>query len=201
MRRCCDPQLKMVKLLNFTAQHSSILPPHECLVDGFPQLEDVIADGQVVLQPERRQHHAVADGEGEPQLVLVPWLHGPASPHLRLEVLQVADVWLDVRPHRPGWHIWGYGGSWCDGRRGVGRQRRMRVIGVHLVLETAKLRKCSYTIFVKLTFKDATCISKCWLKKTVLLLSTLICFNKNTKIISGLVKITKGKPRPKKPVA
>lgn len=37
-------------------------------------MEDVVADSQVVLQTERLQHHAVPDGEGEPQLLVgVRW--------------------------------------------------------------------------------------------------------------------------------
>lgn len=41
-------------------------PPHEGLVDGGPQVEDVIADSQVVLQSERLQHHPIPHGEGQP---------------------------------------------------------------------------------------------------------------------------------------
>ena len=46
------------------------LPPHECLVDGGPQVEDVVADGQVVLQPEGLQHHPVPYREGQPELLV-----------------------------------------------------------------------------------------------------------------------------------
>ena len=50
------------------------LPPHEGLVDGGPQVEDVVADGQVVLQPEGLQHHPVPHREGQPQLLVgVAW--------------------------------------------------------------------------------------------------------------------------------
>lgn len=44
-------------------------PHHEGLVDGVTQLEDVVADGQVVLQAEGLQHHAVPHREGQPQLL------------------------------------------------------------------------------------------------------------------------------------
>lgn len=47
--------------------HSS--PYDQRFVDGLAQLEDVVADGQVVLQPEGLEDHAVSDGEGQPQVV------------------------------------------------------------------------------------------------------------------------------------
>lgn len=46
-------------------------PPHQRLVDRGPQVKDVVADGQVVLQAEGLQHHTIAHGECEPQLVIV----------------------------------------------------------------------------------------------------------------------------------
>lgn len=48
-----------------------ISPPHERLVHRRPQVEDVVADGQVVLQPERLQDDAVPHWEGQPQLLVV----------------------------------------------------------------------------------------------------------------------------------
>lgn len=36
-----------------------------------PQVKDVVADGQVVLEAEGLQHHAIPHGEREPQLVVV----------------------------------------------------------------------------------------------------------------------------------
>lgn len=48
-----------------------ILPPHERLVHRRSQVEDVIADGQVVLQPEGLQDDAVPHWEGQPQLLVV----------------------------------------------------------------------------------------------------------------------------------
>ena len=33
------------------------------------QLEDMVADGQVVLQPERLQDHPVPHGEGQPKVI------------------------------------------------------------------------------------------------------------------------------------
>lgn len=51
-----------------------LLPHNERLVDGLPQLEDVVADGQVVLQPERLQNHAVSHREGQTEVVAwVTW--------------------------------------------------------------------------------------------------------------------------------
>lgn len=46
-------------------------PPHQCLVNCGPQVEHMVADGQVVLQAEGLQNHAIPHGEGEPQLVVV----------------------------------------------------------------------------------------------------------------------------------
>lgn len=49
-------------------------PPHERLVDGWSKVEDVVTDGQVVLQAERLQHHPVPDWERQPQLLIgVSW--------------------------------------------------------------------------------------------------------------------------------
>ncbi len=44
-------------------------PPHERLVDRLAQVEDVVADGEVVLEAEGRQHDPVAHREREAQLV------------------------------------------------------------------------------------------------------------------------------------
>lgn len=44
-------------------------PHHEGLVDRVTELEDVVADSQVVLQAERLQHHAVPHREGQSQLL------------------------------------------------------------------------------------------------------------------------------------
>lgn len=48
---------------------SSSSPHHQGFVDGVPELEGVVTDGQVVLQSERLQHHAVSDRECQPQVV------------------------------------------------------------------------------------------------------------------------------------
>lgn len=60
-------------------------PPHQRLVDRGPQVKDVVADSQVVLQAEGLQHHAVPHGECEPQLVIVIGCTGeePVSPGSR----------------------------------------------------------------------------------------------------------------------
>lgn len=47
------------------------LPPHECLVHGWAQVKDVVADGQVVLQPEGLQDNPVPHRERQAQLVVV----------------------------------------------------------------------------------------------------------------------------------
>ena len=39
-------------------------------MDGGFELEDVVADGQVVFQPEGRKEDSVADGERQSQLVV-----------------------------------------------------------------------------------------------------------------------------------
>lgn len=52
------------------------LPQHECFVDGVSQLEGVVTDGQVVLQPERLQHDAVSDRESQTQVVAGVTLNG-----------------------------------------------------------------------------------------------------------------------------
>lgn len=44
-------------------------PHHEGLVDRVAELEDVVADSQVVLQAEGLQHHAVPHREGQSQLL------------------------------------------------------------------------------------------------------------------------------------
>lgn len=41
-------------------------PPHQRLVHRGPQVEHVVADGQVVLQAEGFQNHSIPHGEGEP---------------------------------------------------------------------------------------------------------------------------------------
>lgn len=49
-------------------------PHHERFIDGVSQLEGVVTDGQVVLQPERLQHHAVSDRKRQAQVVAgVTW--------------------------------------------------------------------------------------------------------------------------------
>lgn len=40
-------------------------------MDRGPQVKDVVADGQVVLEAEGLQHHAIPHREREPQLVVV----------------------------------------------------------------------------------------------------------------------------------
>ncbi len=52
------------------------LPQHECFVDGVSQLEGVVTDGQVVLQPERLQHDAVSDRESQTQVITGVTLKG-----------------------------------------------------------------------------------------------------------------------------
>lgn len=39
-------------------------------MDGGSEVENVVTDGQVVLQAERLQHHSVPDREGQPQLLV-----------------------------------------------------------------------------------------------------------------------------------
>lgn len=41
-------------------------PPHQRLVNRGPQVEHVVADGQVVLQAEGLQNHTIPHGECEP---------------------------------------------------------------------------------------------------------------------------------------
>ncbi len=50
--------------------HRCVWPPHERLVDGGPQVEDVITDGQVVFQSERLQNHPVPNRERQPELLV-----------------------------------------------------------------------------------------------------------------------------------
>jgi len=47
-----------------------IVAPHERLVHGGLELEDVVADRQVVLEPERRQNDAVSNRERQSQFVV-----------------------------------------------------------------------------------------------------------------------------------
>lgn len=69
-------------------------PPHQRLMDRGPQVKDVVADGQVVLQAEGLQHHAVPHGEREPQLVIVVGCTGE-EPVSRIALAAVAH---DMRP-------------------------------------------------------------------------------------------------------
>lgn len=48
-------------------------PHHESLVDRVTELEDVVADSQVVLQAEGLQYHAVPHREGQSQLLAGGW--------------------------------------------------------------------------------------------------------------------------------
>ena len=63
-------------------------------MDRGPQVKDVVADGQVVLQAEGLQHHAVPHGEREPQLVIVVGCTGE-EPVSRIALAAVAH---DMRP-------------------------------------------------------------------------------------------------------
>lgn len=47
-----------------------LVPPHEGLVDGGPQVENVVTHSQVVLKAERFQNNTVPDWERQPQLLV-----------------------------------------------------------------------------------------------------------------------------------
>ena len=86
----------------------------------------MVADCQVVLQPEGGQHHSVSDGEGQSQFL----------PRVLLDVW--ANGWLHVpsartTPSRPRGDVGRYTATWGHGRRGVARDRGMLV--VHGVLQ------------------------------------------------------------------
>lgn len=44
-------------------------PEHQSLVNRVPELEDVVADSQVVLETKGLQDHAIPHGEGQTQFV------------------------------------------------------------------------------------------------------------------------------------
>lgn len=51
-----------------------VSPPHERLVDGGPQVEDVITDGQVVFESEGVQNHTVPNRERQAELLVrITW--------------------------------------------------------------------------------------------------------------------------------
>uniref|UniRef100_A0A182Q7S8 Uncharacterized protein n=1 Tax=Anopheles farauti TaxID=69004 RepID=A0A182Q7S8_9DIPT len=56
-----------------------IRPAHERVVDGRLQLEHVVADREIVLEPERWQQDAIAHRECQPQLLVFWWLFGFTS--------------------------------------------------------------------------------------------------------------------------
>ena len=87
-------------------------------MNGVTQVEGVVANSEVVLEPERWQHHTIAYGKRESQFV-------DLLLHLRLHV--------DGRLHVG--HV-GHGGTGRHGGRGVAGDRGVGVVHlVHLILK------------------------------------------------------------------
>ena len=82
------------------------VPPHERLVDGGFQLEDVVADSQIVFQPEGRQQDSVTNGERQPQLVIFckkqkTGVRHPSSLDLERSINRIKYQWI-VGDSQPG---------------------------------------------------------------------------------------------------
>ena len=94
-------------------------------MNGVTQVEGVVANSEVVLKPERWQHHAITYGKRESQFI---------------------DLLLHLRLHVDGgFHVGhvGHGRAGRHGRRGVARNRGVGVVHlVHLVLKHRQTNCC-----------------------------------------------------------